>query len=97
MAGEALPHSTQQKTAVSRVTGNQDQMARGCFTALSVMKISPFFKNAEAFLKKRIQRSFCNKVLRVIFPTPVTRISDPKFFTGIFQSIGNISFHPLII
>ena len=41
IAGEALPHRTQQKIAVSRVTGNHDQMTRVCCCAsLTAIKTS---------------------------------------------------------
>ena len=47
IAGEALPHRTQQKIAVSRVTGNHDQMTRFCCcTSLSAM-----IKNLLALMK----------------------------------------------
>ena len=42
IAGEALPHRTQQKIAMSRVTGNHDQMTRVCCCAsLTAMKKPP--------------------------------------------------------
>ena len=64
IAGEALPHRTQQKIAVSRVTGNHDQMTRVCCCAsltaiknlLALMKaltfyiIVPFYASCKTYL-----------------------------------------------
>ena len=43
IAGEALPHRTQQKIAVSRVTGNHDQMTQVCCCSAYILHNSTFF------------------------------------------------------
>ena len=58
MAGEALPHRTQQKNAVMKVTGNQDQMVPSCldiFNSIAQMFVLSFLMGELPYAQRSVE------------------------------------------